>query len=85
MYVFQTAEMPDFYSAGEYDLSGFAVGTLWRKILLLMEKIFYLEVCSSAYLQVGFIPMAFLLKEGYNICMTALLIVIFVSICTLLF
>jgi len=23
---FQTAEMPDFYAEGEYDLSGFAVG-----------------------------------------------------------
>lgn len=23
---FQTAEMPDFYADGEYDLSGFAVG-----------------------------------------------------------
>jgi phosphoribosylformylglycinamidine cyclo-ligase len=25
-YAFQTAEMPDFYAEGEYDLSGFAVG-----------------------------------------------------------
>ena len=24
--IFQTAEMPDFYADGEYDLSGFAVG-----------------------------------------------------------
>lgn len=24
--MFQTAEMPDFYAEGEYDLSGFAVG-----------------------------------------------------------
>ena len=26
IYAFQTAEMPDFYADGEYDLSGFAVG-----------------------------------------------------------
>ena len=26
--IFQTAEMPDFYADGEYDLSGFAVGVV---------------------------------------------------------
>lgn len=26
IFAFQTAEMPDFYAEGEYDLSGFAVG-----------------------------------------------------------
>lgn len=27
---FQTAEMPDFYAHGEYDLSGFAVGIVGK-------------------------------------------------------
>lgn len=27
-YAIQTAEMPDFYADGEYDLSGFAVGII---------------------------------------------------------
>jgi hypothetical protein len=30
----QTAEMPDFYSPGEYDLSGFAVGSVKKAALV---------------------------------------------------
>lgn len=31
---FQTAEMPDFYADGEYDLSGFAVGIVKRDAVI---------------------------------------------------
>ena len=29
-----TAEMPDFYAKGEYDLSGFAVGTVKKDFVI---------------------------------------------------
>lgn len=31
---FQTAEMPDFYAEGEYDLSGFAVGIVKKESVI---------------------------------------------------
>lgn len=35
----QTAEMPDFYAAGEYDLSGFAVGSVKKDKVIDGSKI----------------------------------------------
>jgi len=35
----ETAEMPDFYSAGEYDIAGFSVGVVDRSKMITGEKI----------------------------------------------
>ena len=35
----ETAEMPDFYKEGEYDLSGFAVGSVSKADVITGDKI----------------------------------------------
>lgn len=34
IFVFKTAEMPGFYADGEYDLSGFAVGSVKKDLVI---------------------------------------------------
>lgn len=54
----ETAEMPDFYSKGEYDIAGFTTGIVSREKIITGKKIAPRGKRSSALAAAGFIPTA---------------------------